>query len=321
MQLLEGPVGPVRALAFSADGLTLAAVSGRSHVIWLWDLETGKPRTQLRGHERRVVSLAFSPTKAERLASADSRGRVLLWELDQSERYDEEVQVSPEGHSECEVKFAPDGERLACNRARPRIEPDERGWNHVTVWRVGTGDELDLPTGHRGEVSCVAFTHDGASLATGSFDRTVRLHDSRAARKLPYHGYGLLRPDFDNVPSLQHGPKVRHLACSPDGNTLASASSNGLIKLWDAATWHKRTTLKGQAKPLHAIAFSPDGTTLASAAGDGTVRVWDLLTALSREAFDWGIGPVSAVAFAPDGMRAAAGGEGRIVLWDVDWGA
>ena len=86
MQLLEGPVGPVRALAFSADGLTLAAVSGRSHVIWLWDLETGKPRTQLRGHERRVVSLAFSPTKAERLASADSRGRVLLWELDQSER-------------------------------------------------------------------------------------------------------------------------------------------------------------------------------------------------------------------------------------------
>src|SRR5205807_1771193 len=150
------------------------------------------------------------------------------------------------GHSECEVRFAPDGERLACNRARPRRT--ENTWYHVTVWRIGTGDELDLPTGHRGEVSCIAFTHDGHSLATGSFDRTVRLHDSRAPRKvppsLPRASYSLpLRADFDNVPLLQHGPKVRHLAFSPDGNALASASPDGLIKLWDATTWHKRTTL------------------------------------------------------------------------------
>jgi WD40 repeat protein len=110
-------------------------------------------------------------------------------------------------------------------------------------------------------------------------------------------------------------------AYSPDGATLATASPDGLVRVWDAETGRQRLHLKRRAKPLHAITYSPDGRTIAGASGTGTVTLWDVRTGRSREAFDWGIGAVRSVAFAPDGMRAAAGGDGVVAVWDIDdWG-
>jgi WD40 repeat protein len=120
---------------------------------------------------------------------------------------------------------------------------------------------------------------------------------------------------------LVHGGKVHYLAYDPTGRTLAAAAVGGLVKVWEADTGKKRSTLKGQARFVHAVCYSPDGRTLATAAGDGSVRFWDVGTCRQLRAFDWGVGPVESVTFAPDGMRAAAGGARDIIVWDIDdWG-
>src|SRR3954452_12808884 len=66
-----------------------------------------------------------------------------------------------------------------------------------------------------------------------------------------------------------HTAAVTCVAVSPDGKTLASASSDKTIKLWDVATGKQRATLKGHTDGVSSVAFSPNGKTLASGSLDG----------------------------------------------------
>jgi WD40 repeat protein len=121
---------------------------------------------------------------------------------------------------------------------------------------------------HDGEVSSVAFSPDGKTLASGSLDRTIKLWD--------------VATDNEQATLQGHTGLVWSVAFSPDGQMLASGSEDTTIKLWDVQTGQERVTLKGHTDQVRSVAYSPDGKTLASGSWDQTIKLWDVATGKER---------------------------------------
>jgi WD40 repeat protein/serine/threonine protein kinase len=114
-----------------------------------------------------------------------------------------------------------------------------------------------------------------------------------------------------------HAADVYAVTFSPDGRTLAAASKNKTVRLWDAVTGNKLATLEGHTDEVAWVTFSPDGRTLASAGADRTVCLWDMATRQARAVLKHD-DTVVTVEFSPDGKLLASAGKDRVIrLWDA----
>ena len=158
--------------------------------------------------------------------------------------------------------------------------------------------------GHTLGVTTLCYSPDGKQLASGSWDKTVRLWDIATGK---------------SVATLKgHTNKIRHVAYSIDGKSLASASIDGTVRLWDTASGNHIATFSGHDGAVYAAVFTPDGKRLVTGGTDGKIRVWDVTTRKKIDTFDGQVGLIYSIAISVNGVLAVAGDEKCVKLWRLD---
>ncbi|NES03974.1 MAG: WD40 repeat domain-containing protein [Okeania sp. SIO2F4] len=115
---------------------------------------------------------------------------------------------------------------------------------------------------------------------------------------------------------------VYTVAITPDGQTLASGSYGGVIKIWDFNNNKLLHTINAHADAIESIAISPDGQILASGSWDNHIKLWELTNGTLIRTLGSHIDDVKAIAINADGQTLASGSyDGMIKLWNLKTGS
>jgi WD40 repeat protein len=295
---LSGQRGDISAIAFSADGKTLATANIEENekkenvgLIQLWNLADGTLINTLEGDMNQVQqAVAISPDG--RMVAASGWHGATLWKSDGTWR------KKLEGHAPetavNSITFSPDGKLLATGGVDKTVK----------VWK-NDGTLYNTLAGHNDAVWEVSFSPDSQKIASASNDNTVKLWMVDKATN------GTLLNTFAG-----HQDVVRSVAFSHEGKMIASGSDEGTVKLWDLrGTALKSLTHNNQ---VYTVAFSPDGKTIATAWGHGWVTLWNR-DGTVRKTEQSQYGAVTEIAFSPNSqVMATASGDRSVKLHNLD---
>ena len=195
-------------VAWSPDGRKIASGAHGDSMLMggevkLWDSETGRETVPVKGHEKGIHSVLFSPD-SKLLATCGFDQVVRVTDVETGRELWSRSWSFPTA-----LAFRPDSRRLAVGGQETRI----------AIVDATTGAPAHTLSGHALSVLDVEYSPDGKSLASSSYDETVALWNAETGARLK-----TLRG---------HTKPVQSLAFSPSGKRLASASDDRTIRIWN----------------------------------------------------------------------------------------
>jgi WD40 repeat protein len=337
----------VFALAFSPTAPVLATGS-LGTTVRLWDVtDPARPTVlgSLAGHTGTVTAVEFSPD-GRRLASGSADTTTRLWDVaDARHPRPLAVLLTDQTGAVGAVAFSPDGSTLASSSSgRGTSTGGTRTWNI-------SDPAHPVHTHTFGTVTAkgIAFTRDGRVLVTADFRKSVYLWSlgpdaSPAERDVPSTTFGSGAATWDVVVSpngrdiavadnagtvtiwdypsnILYGPTVLSAITrfAPDGHTVAIASNDDVLRLFDLSRPDRPVALGSLPAPgpVGDLAFDHTGHLLAVVDVDGFVRLWDV-TDPRRPVPRGSVPSATTVAFTPDGRTMVTNDfNGTYQLWDV----
>ena len=314
---------------FSPDGQLIACAQNNNTLV-LWDAATGKAVRQLTtGDKGKVTSVAFSPADKRLLAvgygGEANVSHVVLWDIESGNELDRLTgatdlpgilndETYPFGAVNA-LAFSPDGKYLVAGFGSPGIVGLPSYPNPLKVWEVSTKSLIRRLSGHTNTCTSLEFSKDGTWLASSSRDGTAILWSTKTWEAK----HTLQNLDRDTTTNASASAAVEGVTFSPDGKTLALASRDKTVQLWDVSSGTLLKSLAGHSSFVNAVAFAPDGRSLASGGNDQTTRLWNAETGRELMQLDPGkiaVGEVQTLAFSPDGQSLLAGGS-NLAMWST----
>jgi WD40 repeat protein len=235
----------------------------------------------------RITGLAFIPD-GNTLASTSEDGSVRLWEAATGK----ELRRIDEAWPRC-LAVSRDGQTLATGN----------GVGVIRLWNAATGQQIARFEGHSAAVECVAFSSRDPLLASAGADGVVHLREITASkarqrigeihekvralafspdgRTLAVAGMGIHLWDVRSGKPLGHHAASQRFSClafAADGRILASGGEDKMVHLWEPGSGKEIRTLGGHDGPVGTVVFSSNATTLFSADSAGKIRVFDMAT-------------------------------------------
>jgi WD40 repeat protein len=275
------------AVVFSPDGKVLAS-AGEDGLLRLLDTATGKELHQVK-FQAPIRALAYSHD-GKMLAAKIDFGAMKIYDPATMK----ELKESP-SHSATSLVLAFSADNSTLTGAAP--------WEYE-FWEHTRGSMSSSRSGGFPANSFAALSPDGKTVVWGSGDGNLQF----------------MQPQGGGWRQMQVG-RVNHAAFSPDNKLLATANTDKIIRVWDAANGKEVRKFTAANEEPGLLAFAGDGKTLVSAGKkDAVLRLWDVATGkeLKQVSGPRG-GALRSLALAPDGKKVAtASGDGRMRYWDLD---
>jgi WD40 repeat protein len=318
----------VPAVDVSPDGSKIVFTgshdAGETIVLNQWHVDDGRVDTAFPKRTRSSAELSADGT---RVAAGTKDGRIVIWDTISGNLIAEHQTADDSGVWALNVRSGLDGSLVAFGSERGAV----RLWDGASDSPIGS----ELP-GQGARITALAFSDDGTLLAAGTENGLVRLWDVATGEPRGSFSYShssfsysvlslAFSPDdsllavsgfreislwdieemrLRDAPLTGHEGRILAVDFSPDGRWFASGSEEGVVLIWDVATWQPFAgRLDEASSEIDDLAFSPDSSLIAAGTEAGEIQVWQLTARFASplSALRVADGPIRSMAFTVDG--------------------